>query len=135
MSCEQNKKTVTDFFNAFSKGDKATALALLDEAVTWQAMGTVGGDPMSVTRNKQEIGALLMQMHQDIKNGLQLTPLAWTCEGDRVALEMEGKGVVIATGKSYDNFYHFLIVLKSNKITTIKEYMDTLHTKRVFIDK
>lgn len=135
MGTEENKKIVTDFFDAFAKGDRETASDLLDEAVVWQAMGTVGGDPMSIMRNKKEIGDLLVKMKQDIQDGLTLTPLAWTCENDRVALEMEGKGVVMATGKSYDNFYHFLIELEGGKIVKIKEYMDTLHAKCVFVDK
>ncbi len=135
MKEEHNKKIVTDFFDAFSKGKKETALDVLDESVIWQAMGTMGGDPMSILRNKAQIGELITKMHQDIKDGLKFTMMGWTCEGDRVAVEVEGMGVVKATGKTYDNFYHYLIEFKGNKIVQIKEYMDTLHAKSVFIDK
>ena len=135
MFGDKNREIVNDFFNYFSSGDSVSVLKLLDEDVVWQAMGTMGGDPMSVKRNKQEIADLVHKMHTTIKNGIKLTPLAFTCEGERVAVEVQGKGVVIASGKSYDNFYHFLFVIKDDRIVEIKEYMDTLHAKCVFIDK
>ena len=135
MKEEKHKKIVTQFFDAFSKGKKETALDLLDETVIWQAMGTMGGDPMSILRNKEQIGELITKMSDTIQDGLKLSMMGWTCEDERVAVEVEGMGVAKATGKSYDNFYHFLIVFKEEKIVQIKEYMDTLHAKCVFIDK
>ena len=135
MFGKKNKKIVTEFFEYFCKGNSDAALNLLDENMTWQAMGTMGGDPMSITKNKEEIGKLITKMNNTIKDGIQITPTGWTCEGDRVAVEAEGKGVVMATGKNYDNFYHFLFVINDGKITQVKEYMDTLHAKSVFIDK
>ncbi len=135
MKEEKHKKIVTQFFDAFSKGKKETALDLLDEAVIWQAMGTMGGDPMSILRNKEQIGQLITQIHTDMQDELKFTMMGWTLEDERVAVEVEGMGVVKATGKTYDNFYHYLIVFKEDKIVQIKEYMDTLHAKSVFVDK
>ncbi len=133
---DRNKKMVTAFWEAFSKGDGKTTGKYLADTATWEAMGTVGGDPMSVVRNKEEIMNLAIQMKTDMApKGLTLTPIGWTCQDSRVAVEMEGTGVLAVDGKSYDNRYHFLIEIVDHKIASIKEYMDTLHAKRVFIDK
>lgn len=66
-------------------------------------------------------------------DGLQLTPTGWTVEGDRVALEMESLGTKV-NGTVYNNLYHFLLILRTGKIAVIREYMDTLHVKEVFLD-
>ena len=63
---------------------------------------------------------------------MRLTPTGWTVEGDRVALEMESYGEK-TDGTVYNNFYHFLIRLSGDKITSLREYMDTRHVKQVFI--
>ena len=131
----RNQKMVIAFWEAFTEGNgKATGKYLADD-VTWEAMGTVGGDPMSTVRNKEEIVALAVKMKKTMAQGLTLSPVEWTCQDKRVAVEMEGTGVVAANGKGYHNRYHFVIEIEEHKITKIKEYMDTLHAKRVFVDK
>ncbi|WP_276153034.1 MULTISPECIES: hypothetical protein [unclassified Sulfitobacter] len=34
----------------------------------------------------------------------------------------------------YNNLYHFLFVFRDAQIVSVREYMDTLHVKSVFID-
>lgn len=55
-------------------------------------------------------------------------------EGDRVAVEMESFGKK-SDETIYNNMYHFLVTLSGGKITALKEYMDTYHVKKVFIDQ
>ena len=134
MSVEQNKQIVRDFFERFSAGDIAGALGLLDDAVIWRVMGREGGLPMSGEMDKDGIGNLIGVVRDAFSpEGMKLTPTGWTAEGDRVALEMESYGEK-ANGTVYNNLYHFLIVLSDGKIESLREYMDTYHVKRVFID-
>lgn len=133
MSTEQNKQIVNQFFEKFSATDVAGALELLDDAVIWRAMGREGGLPMSGEMDKQAIGELIENVRSIFPNGMRLTPTGRTTEGDRVALEMESYAVK-SNGIVYNNFYHFLIVLSNGKITALREYLDTLHVKQVFID-
>ena len=130
---DANKELVGDFFERFSAGDKSGALELLDDAVVWHAMGREGGLPMSGERDKQAIGGLIEDVKAGFPEGMKLTPTGWTADGDRVALEMESYAVK-ANGTVYNNFYHFLVIVCGGKITAIREYLDTLHVKRVFID-
>ena len=97
-------------------------------------MDREGGLPMSGEMDKEGIGNLIQAVKAAIPDGLRLTPTGWTVEGDRVALEMESYGVR-ASGTVYNNLYHFLVTLSDDKITALREYMDTLHAKSVFIDE
>lgn len=133
MSTEQNKQIVDNFFEKFSAADVVGALELLDDAVIWRAMGREGGLPMSGEMDKQMIGGLIKNVKSAFPNGMRLTPTGWTAEGDRVALEMESYAVK-SNGIVYNNFYHFLVILSNSKITSLREYLDTLHVKQVFID-
>ncbi len=133
MNTEQNKQIVGKFFERFSAADVGGTLELLDDAIIWRAMGREGGLPMSGEMDKSAIGGLIENVKAAFPDGMRLTPTGWTAEGDRVALEMESYAVK-RNGIVYNNFYHFLVILSNGKITSIREYLDTLHVKQVFID-
>ena len=52
-------------------------------------------------------------------------------EGDKVAAEAVSYGK-LASGRVYNNYYHFLIVVRDGKIARLNEYMDTYHAKDIF---
>ena len=133
MSSEHNKKTVGEFFERFSAADVIGALDLLADSVIWRAMGREGGLPMSGTMDKKDIGELIENVKAAFPAGMKLTPTGWTAEGERVALEMESYAVK-TSGTVYNNLYHFLLTVSEGKITAIREYLDTLHVKQVFVD-
>ena len=130
---EANKQLVSEFFDRFCAADESGALELLDDAAVWRAMGREGGLPMSGTRDKHGIGELIHAVKASFPAGMTLISTGWTCEGDRVAVEVESYAVK-ANGTVYNNLYHFLMTVTDGRITTIHEYLDTLHVKHVFID-
>ncbi len=133
MHAGTKKALVQSFFEYFSAGNAIQALELLDDTAVWQAMGQEGGLPMSGKMDKEAIGKTILWVRETLPQGLKFTYLAWTVEGERVAVEMEAHGVK-ANGIEYKNCYHFLILIPNHKITVLREYMDTLQVKRVFID-
>ncbi|MEM9409926.1 MAG: nuclear transport factor 2 family protein [Planctomycetota bacterium] len=133
VTAEQNKQIVSQFFERFCAGDVGGALELLSDSVIWKAMGRDGGLPLSGERNKQTIGEMITDVEAAFVSGIMLTPTAWTCEGNRVAVEMESFAEK-ANGLVYNNFYHFLAIVEDGKIEFLKEYFDTLHVKQIFID-
>lgn len=130
---DANKRIVSQFFERFSAGDTSGALELLDKDVVWRAMGREGGLPLSGERDKQGVAGLIEDVKAGFPSGMRLTPTGWTCDGDRVAIEMESYAEK-ANGTIYNNFYHFLVIVTDGKITSIREYFDTLHVKQVFLD-
>ena len=134
MSIEKNKQVVSEFFQNFSAANIDAALNLLDDNATWRVMGTKGELPISGVMNKEGIGSLIKMVKEAMPEGLKLTANGWTIQDNRVAVEIESYGKIEASQKVYNNFYHFLIELKEEKIISVKEYMDTLHVKEIFID-
>ena len=65
-----------------------------------------------------------------IDGGLRVTPTGLTAEGDRVAVEAESFAKM-KNGKTYQNKYHFLFIVRDGKIQSVKEYLDTIHANEV----
>ncbi|PYE19490.1 hypothetical protein DFR67_103403 [Williamsia limnetica] len=128
---EKNKELVADFMKVFSAGDVDKILSFLSPTATWWVAGTIDG--ISGSKNKQEFGEMLSSLSSTSKNGaIALTPLAWTAEGERVAVETESYAE-LENGRTYNNLYHFVFVIKNGEIESIKEFLDTEHTRAVFL--
>lgn len=127
-SIEDNKALIRRFMAAFSAGDIAGVLGMLDDEATWWVAGSM---PISGTYTKEAFAKLLGGISEALTGPVVLTPHAFTAEGDRVAVETESLAHT-RTGRTYNNFYHFLFELRGGKILRVKEYLDTMHTNAVF---
>ncbi|MCK9504279.1 MAG: nuclear transport factor 2 family protein [Porticoccaceae bacterium] len=130
MSNTNNKEIVAAFWQAFCESDVDRALSYLDDTdFTWWILGDPKNFCLAGSRNKAEFAKLLTGVLDVCPNGLKMTPSAWTCEGERVAMEAESYGYV--DGKLYNNLYHFLHIVRNGKICKVKEYLDTTHATQV----
>jgi ketosteroid isomerase-like protein len=57
--------------------------------------------------------------------GLKFNIVSITADGDRVAVEWQGRAT-LADGKPYHNNYVMVFVIKDGKIKQLNEYFDTL---------
>jgi ketosteroid isomerase-like protein len=130
MSIEANKKLVTEFFAHFKRKEVQQVLDKMTPDATWWIGGKPDLFPICGTKTKAEIGELLMSLVPTTKDGLAITPSGMVAEGDKVAVEAESLGV-LGNGRTYNNFYHFLITVRDGKISSVKEYLDTMHTADV----
>lgn len=127
MSAEDNKKLVLGFFESMNSGNGAAVMNALADSATWWVAGNF---PLSGTKTKAQFGDLVGQLGSKIDGALRLTPIACTAEGDRVAVEAESYARM-KNGKTYQNQYHFLFVVRNGKIQQVKEYLDTMHANDV----
>ncbi|GAC83837.1 hypothetical protein GP2_015_00790 [Gordonia paraffinivorans NBRC 108238] len=128
---QENKALVSEFMEVFSRGDVEAILSFLAPTATWWVGGTIEG--ISGTKNKEEFGAMLSGLSATTKTGaIALRPLAFTAEGERVAVETESYSEM-SNGKVYNNLYHFVFIVRDGKIHEVKEYLDTEHTRAVFL--
>ncbi len=118
---EDNKQLVRLFFEAMSSGDVAFMVDAYDDAGTVQTMGNT---LISGTYDKEQIRGFADGIYEAFPRGLSFTVLGITAEGERVAVEAESNGMH-ASGKNYNNFYHFLFTIRDGKILSLKEYLDT----------
>lgn len=127
MSTEDNKKVVLGLFENLSAGNAAAVLDALADSATWWVAGNF---PLSGTKTKAQFAELIGGLGSKIDGALTVTPTGVTAEGDRVALEAESHAKM-KNGKTYQNKYHFLIIVRDGKIQQVKEYLDTMHANEV----
>jgi uncharacterized protein len=124
---DQNKQLVESFFAALNRGAIPEAFALVADDVSWWVPGTL---PFSGTKTKAEYMVVVGLIQTGFPGGLAFELRGLTAEGERVAVEVESLGKHIS-GKTYNNRYHFLFVVRGGRIVAVKEYMDTLHLKEL----
>ena len=133
MSAEENKHVVLSFFENFSAGKVDAALAMLADTATWWVAGNPEQFALAGTRTKAQFAELVNGIGAAMPKGLRVTLKGLTAEGERVAVEAESYGET-ATGKIYNNLYHFLFEVRGGKIQAVREYLDTMHAKAVLVD-
>jgi uncharacterized protein len=128
-STEKNVAAAKEFLEAM--GDRNVGLMgdlLSDDLEYWVA----GNMAMSGIHTKPALLEMVPNVGEFFPEGLRVYPTETTAEGNRVALEATGGGKT-ATGKTYDNRYHFLFEFDgSGKIAKLREYMDTGHAAEIF---
>ena len=127
MSIEDNKRLILGFFENLSAGKGDAVLGTLADSATWWVQGNF---PLSGTKTKAQFAALVGELGSKIDGGLRVTPKGITAEGDRVAVEAESLAKM-KNGKTYQNTYHFLFIVRDGKIQSVKEYLDTIHANAV----
>lgn len=127
----RNQALVAEFMEVFGKGNVDDILSYMADSATWWVGGTMEG--ISGTKDKKAFGEMLSGLSSLTKTGaIRLTPTAWTCQGDRVAVETESYSE-LNNGRVYNNEYHFVFEVRDGKIQSVKEYLDTQHTYAIFL--
>jgi uncharacterized protein len=134
MSAEANKNVVLSFFENFSAGKVDAALALMADTATWWVAGKPDKFVLAGTKTKTQFAEIVKEIVTAMPKGLRVTPKGLTAEEDRVAAEAESYGET-ASGKIYNNLYHFLFEVRDGKIQAVREYLDTMHAKEVLVDQ
>ena len=128
---ERNRELVAEFMEVFGQGNVADILSYMSDGATWWVAGTMEG--VSGTKDRAAFGEMLSGLAGLTETGaIKLTPLRWTCQGDRVAVETESYSK-LKNGRVYNNLYHFVFEVRDGQIESIREYLDTEHTRAVFL--
>ncbi len=118
---EDNKALIRRFFEAMNTGDTA---GILESYAEDGYVQTMGNTLISGVYSKDEIKGFADGIYEAFPQGLSFTVVGITAEGDRVAVEAESSGQHVS-GKAYNNFYHFLFIIRDGKVASMKEYLDT----------
>jgi ketosteroid isomerase-like protein len=133
MESNERKAIIEEFLALFGRGrfdDPANAvdfeaiLARMTDDVEWW----IAGRPGSGLLTKDEFRSS-GNIFAEISDGeLEIIPVAWTMQGDRVAVEAYSK-MPLKSGALYNNHYHFLFEFRGDKLCVFKEYFDTEHVR------
>ncbi len=122
MSTEKNVQTVKDFFAAIGRGDKEGLLALIAEDIQWIIPGEDW--PLAGThRGHAGLADLLQTASKSIETSTE--PREFVAQGDRVLVVGFAKGKIKATNKTFEDHSVFAITVRDDKLTIIREYIDT----------
>jgi ketosteroid isomerase-like protein len=123
MSTEENVQIVKAFFAAMGSGDSQRLMALAAEDIEWILPGTDW--PLAGTyRGHAGLGDLVRKESETIEMSLS-EPREFVAQGDRVMVVGVAKGKIKATNKSFEDNWIFAITIRDNKLTSIREYIDT----------
>ena len=125
---KNNKKIATEFFNSLSSGTEDYLDFYTDDSTIW----TAGDNAIGGTRSKKEIVEFAQGILAAFPNGITFNITGMTAEDDRVAVEVSGESIH-ASGKPYNNKYHFLLIIRDGKIIQLKEYMDTQLAAKILL--
>jgi ketosteroid isomerase-like protein len=128
---QANKALCERLFERFSAGDVPGVLDLMADDATWWLPGKPGQLPVVGTRSKAQIAKLFHAMESQLEGPLKMTVKSAIAEGDEVAMEVESLGR-LTNGRTYNQEYHFRIVVRAGKISAVREYLDTLHVQAVW---
>jgi uncharacterized protein len=128
MNAEQKRELIRSTWNTLLvKGDVEGALRNFDDDIEWWICGNLAGTS-GVKRGKEEIRNWFSSGPNVFPDGLNSEARYFHVDGDTVIAEIRNHGKV-SNGKSYDNYYCFVFMLKDGKIHRIREYVDLLTLK------
>jgi uncharacterized protein (TIGR02246 family) len=127
-----NKALVVEYFRRIQAGDAAGAADMFaqDGAIILPSKTLLPSE----TRGRDAIRTLIEPLSEIFpETGHKVILDLMTAEDDRVAATGHSESVH-ASGRLYNNHYHFLFIIRDGKILESREYMDTLHMTDVFFD-
>ena len=123
MSAEKNIQVVTDFLAAIGSGDQQRVLALVAEDIEWIIPGE--GWPLAGThRGHAGLADVLKKAFEEIEMTYPKPP-EFVGQGDRVLVVGVATGKIKATNKTFKDDWVFDIIVRNDKLTKIREYIDT----------
>ena len=125
-----NKELACKFFDSLSSGTQDYLNFYTDDSIIW----TAGDNAIGGTRTKKEIVKFAQGILAAFPDGITFNITGMTAEADRVAVEVNGESIH-ASGKSYNNQYHFLLIIRDGKIIQLKEYMDTQLAAKILLNE
>ncbi len=127
MSTEENKKIVMGYFEDRS-AQSPRAFDRFADSAQWMVMAK---GPMGGTKTKAELKEIIERNNALWEVPVRFTVTGVTAEGDRVAVEAQGYAR-LKDGRTYENLYHFLFIVRDGKIQMGKEYCDFLYASQIF---
>jgi ketosteroid isomerase-like protein len=123
MSIQENIQIVKNFFAAMGRGDKQGLLAFTAEDIEWIIPGEDW--PLAGThRGHAGLSDLLQKASETVETSFPEPP-EFVAQADRVLVVGFAKGKVKATNRTFEDHFVFAITVRNDKLTNIREYVDT----------
>ena len=127
MSTQKNVQIVKDAFAAIGRSDIQGLLALSAEDIEWIIPVEW---PLAGTHRGHMGLAFFFQKAAELVETSFSEPREFVAQGDRVMVVGFARGRIKATDKTFEDHFVFAITVRNGKVTTIREYIDTLALAR-----
>jgi len=130
MNTDRNKQIVLAAYAALNAGDFA---GYYDRMADDVEITYYGSHRFSrAYKGKEDIAKnFVPPLRERLEGSIKLRVKNAIAEGDQVVVEAQGEART-KDGHDYNNLYCIVLHLRDGKIATIREYMDTDLTKRIF---
>jgi uncharacterized protein len=128
---ETNARIARQFFERFDARDLDGAFALMTDDARFRIPGKPSETPSAGYYDMKKLRQLFERILKAVPEGVRMTFKSVIADGDMVALEMEGLGR-LSNGRTYNNEYVILFVIRDGLIQEVREYNDTLHAYNVW---
>lgn len=124
MQEAQNTKLVQDAYTAFSRGDIASILAVVDDGVVWQ--GTIGATAdvptAGIRHGKAEVADFFRQVGEHITFS-RFEPQSYVAQGDRVVALGHYTGKT-SVGGDFDSDFVMVFTVRDGRLVQFQEFLD-----------
>ena len=132
---EKNIQMVKDVFAALNRGDMKYILDRAADDIEWQSpvTGTIA-EPISWAkprRGKAELSAFFEELFDKITL-VEMKPLTFTAQDDRVLVEGTTKGIVKSNKQEYSSTWMMAITIRNGKCLRMKHFYDTADVLKAF---
>ena len=128
MNVEANKAAAVAFLAEFSGGRRDEAWARTSGDMVWMMMRRSLDSPEVDHFTRNQYARMVNESDGMFPQGIAITPLSVTGDGNRVAIEATSTGP-LADGRVYSNNYVFMFEFAGAKIRCVKEYLDTAYAR------
>jgi uncharacterized protein len=123
MSTQENVQIVKNFLAALGRRDKQSLLALSAEDLEWIIPGEDW--PLAGThRGHAGLERLLRKANETVETSYPEPP-EFIAQRDRVLVIGFATGKIKPTNKTFEDHWVFAITVRNDKVTNIREYIDT----------
>jgi len=123
MSTQENVQIVKNFLAALGRRDKQGLLALSAEDLEWIIPGEDW--PLAGThRGHAGLERLLRKANETVETSYPEPP-EFIAQRDRVLVIGFAPGRIKATNRTFEDHWVFAITVRNDKVTNIREYIDT----------
>ena len=133
MSEARNTETVKECYAAFQRGDIATILSKLDDAVEWEGVkGTEGVAPHAGVRRGRGAVTEFFQIVGSTIEFHAFEPKEFVAQGDTVVAIGSYRATVKTTKKSIASDWAMIFNFRDGKITRFREFTDSAQLVRAY---
>lgn len=123
MSAMENKKLLEDAFAKWARGDGGAFFALLADDVRWTVIGSTPVSRTYMSKREFQEGAV-QPLGTKLAGGIQPKVRDIIAEGDRVALQWDGRGTA-KNGTIYNQTYCWVMRFENGTVREGTAYLDT----------